>query len=396
VIVSLVPPRRAEPVPAPAPRAGAGIEVAPALEERVEPVRDSARDVTFPDDVEVIGVSAGGADRAYLLDTLVATENHVVNDRLERAPVSVTYCDRTNCARAFTGGEDGPPLELRAVGFFAEGGMVLGAGDGRYFQKTGRPVAPGTSAPFPYRELPSVRTTWAEWAGAHPATSVVYYPCLAVGAWQHVYPGRLVSVPPDEPVVGLTINGLHRAYLLRGFRKVFNFVVRDVIDDVWVTVAHDVRGHRTAAFVPTNPDAAAPITFAGWDARSGGMVLAWGGRRYECETGAPRGGADREPFPLRRVPLVSTTWSAWTGAHPDTAVYVGEFGDLVHLDRADEGTWDPLTALSRLLPLVPGCAVLLVLLAHRFARRGRARAACGPAPVTPNPAPGPGPPVGST
>jgi hypothetical protein len=351
--------------------------------------------VTFPDDAEVIGVSAAGADRAYLLASLVATQYHVVNDQLDRTPVSITYCDRTDCARAFTGGEDGRPLDLTAVGFSAEGGLVLGTGQGQFFQKTGRPVGPGALTPFPYRELPSVRTTWREWTGAHPDTSVVYYPCLSYGGWRNVYSGRIVSLPPDEPVAGITIDGVHRAYLLRAFDRVSNFVIHDGLADTWVAVAHDVRRHRTAALVADHPDAvAALLVFAGWEARSGGLLLAWNGRRYECETGAPRDGGDQS-FPFRRVPLVSTTWSAWSAVHPDTTVYVGAFRDLVHIPRVDQGTWHLLTSLDQLLPFVPGCVLLLILLARWYARYRRGRRAGDRAPVSPNPSPGTDPAGGS-
>jgi hypothetical protein len=335
-----------------------------------EPFRDTARNITFPDDTEVIGVSTGGGHRAYLLGTLVATQYHIVNDVLERVPVSVTYCDRTDCARVFTGAGS-LSLDLRVSGYSTDHGLVLTTGTGQYFQKTSAPVAPGAAVPFPFRELPSVRTTWREWTGAHPDTSVVYYPSLSYGGWRNVYPGRVVSVAPDEPVAGLAIDWVHRAYLLRAFNRASNFVIHDGLADVWVSVVHDVREHRTTALVATQPDAsAALLTFAGWSARSGGVLLAWDGRRYECATGALHDGADHAPFPFRQVPVVSTTWSAWTEAHPDTSVYVGEFRDLVHIPRVDQGGSERLTALGRLLPFAPGFVGLFVLLARRWRARG--------------------------
>jgi hypothetical protein len=331
------------------------------------PSRNSARNVTFPDDLQVVGISIGGADRAYLIGTLEQVQNHIVNDLIGNSSVSVTYCDRTHCARAFTGGETGRPLALRPAGFSAEGGMILDSGNGWYFQKTGQPVSPAGTGPFPYRELPSDQTTWGEWKRAHPETSVVYFPCLATEAWAGVCPSRVVSAEPSEPVAGVVVNGLPRAYVLRAFDRATNFVIHDSINDVPVTVAHCVRRDRTTALVPNHPDAS-PITFAGWDTRSGAMVLESDGRRYQSETGAPCDG-DSQPLPFRAEPLVRTTWGAWYAAHPDTTVYVGNLHALVHIPTVDDRTQRGLAYLQRLLPFAPALAVLLVLLARRFTRK---------------------------
>jgi hypothetical protein len=314
----------------------------------------------------VLGVSAGGQERAYLLDTMESTENHVVNDLFGETPVSVTYCDRTRCARAFTGGESGRPLALRPTGFSAESGMVLDSGQGQYFQNTGQPVSAG-AAPFPYREAPSARTTWGEWKAAHPDTAVVFFPCLASRAWAGDQPGDAVSIPPGERVAGVTINGLHRAYVLRAFDRPANFVISDALDDVQVTVAHSARDHHTSAFVPARP-IVPPITFAGWDPGGGGMVLEAGGRLYEAATGAPRDAGEPQPFPFREVALVEATWGEWKAAHPDTSVYVGQLRELVRLPRVAGGPTG-LTAVARLLPFAPGCALLLALIARRAVRR---------------------------
>jgi hypothetical protein len=339
-------------------------------QDACEPLLDSAQAVTFPDDLEVIGISTGGMDRAYILGTLEQVGYHVLNDLVGRASVSVTYCDRLNCARVFTGGETGHPLSLRAAGFSLEGGMVLDSGAGWYFQKSDRPASPNTIAPTPYHELESVRTTWGQWRALHPRSSVAYYPCLATDTWQRNYSSPLVEVSPGEPVVGLTLKGLHRAYLLRAFHEVRSFVTRDSLADVWMTLIHNVTRNRTRALIAARPEAnAAPVTFAGWDAQSGEMILAHDGHRYECDTGASRDGADQPPFPFREVPLVFTTWAEWRDAHPDTTINVGEFRDLVHLPQVEKGGWSWVGSLEHLMPFIPGCVLLLLWLVRRALRR---------------------------
>src|SRR5436309_12308333 len=54
------------------------------------------------DDADVIGVSVKGHHRAYCMATMADLERHVINDLIDRVPVTVTYCPRTNCVRALT------------------------------------------------------------------------------------------------------------------------------------------------------------------------------------------------------------------------------------------------------------------------------------------------------
>jgi hypothetical protein len=126
------------------------------------------------DNTEVIGVAAAGRHRAYVIDALVRREQHVVNDQLGGAPVTVTYCDRTDCARVFTDARGGGPLDVASggwVGRYEEGCMLLRVGSDRYRQDTGLPLAKD-APPFPLARAEFVRTTWKEWREAHPDTDV--------------------------------------------------------------------------------------------------------------------------------------------------------------------------------------------------------------------------------
>jgi hypothetical protein len=132
----------------------------------------SAAEARVAPDAEVIGVVAGGKARAYLVDALRGPTHHVVNDVLGEAPVSVTFCDRNECVRAFTGPEPGQPLPLNLGGW--DGANMLLQSDGRfYLQHTGRAyysTSPGDALPFD--TLPAERTTWKAWHAAHPDTDV--------------------------------------------------------------------------------------------------------------------------------------------------------------------------------------------------------------------------------
>jgi hypothetical protein len=122
-----------------------------------------------PDD-EVIGVLAGGKSRAYLVTALRSSMHHVVNDVLGSTPVSVTYCDRTECVRVFTGPADGRPLPMSQAGWNGEA-LMLRYGTRFYMQPTGQAAIPDAE-PIPCPTLPTERTTWKAWRAAHPDTDV--------------------------------------------------------------------------------------------------------------------------------------------------------------------------------------------------------------------------------
>jgi hypothetical protein len=123
------------------------------------------------DSAPVIGVSAGGRHRAYLLQTFLQPEARITNDLLGAVPVTVTYCDLSDCVRVFIGESQGRPLRV-AIGGWVRGrpkSMLLRVGSNMYWQDTGLPLDE-TTAPFPYPRLDFLRTTWGQWREAHPDT----------------------------------------------------------------------------------------------------------------------------------------------------------------------------------------------------------------------------------
>jgi hypothetical protein len=141
---------------------------------RLPPTRTVA-EATLQDGDEVIGICAGGRERAYFIRAMGAViggpKRHVVNDLLGGHAVSITWCDRTGCSRAFTGGPAREPLEL-GVGGWLKGGLALRVGDADYSQETGECLSDPGGPPIPYTELRHERTTWKAWRQAHPNTDV--------------------------------------------------------------------------------------------------------------------------------------------------------------------------------------------------------------------------------
>jgi hypothetical protein len=335
--------------------------------------RDSAQRVTFPDDTEVVGVSAGGEDRAYILRTLAPISQHVVNDSFGDLPVSITYCPMRDCLRVFVGEAGGEPLGLRPSGYAMEGGMVLDHQGELFYQESGNPFGPPSGRRPPLREIPHTRTTWKAWKEQHPTTEVIYYPSLTCGSWGTVYPRRRVKVPADAPVVGVTFRGKARAYLLAAFNDAGNYVLTDSYGGAALAVAYCARSGEATVYAGPDPKPPPYLTFGGWDARSpdGDMLLAIGGDVYLRKTGEALDGETTRPFPCREIPSLSTSWGEWVAAHPDTNLYIGhQYQYLRFSDGGDAGT-QLLGGFAYVLPFIPAFLLLVGLLRGRFLSRRR-------------------------
>jgi hypothetical protein len=138
-----------------------------------QPETVAARAASIDDDAEVIGVSVKGHYRAYCTATMANPERHVVNDLIDRVPVTVTYCDRTQCVRALTrDDESDEPLSVVGRGWY-EGKMMIRVG-GKTLPQDAESI-PGLS------DLKVETTTWREWKTAHPDTDVYAGPLAHSG-----------------------------------------------------------------------------------------------------------------------------------------------------------------------------------------------------------------------
>jgi hypothetical protein len=126
-----------------------------------------------PAGTPVIGVSVNGRHRAYTLQALYGPGQHVYNDMLGGAPVTVTYCNLDDCVKVFTAPNRRSRLDVVSGGADRSRArhMLLQVGSTRYWQDTMLPLV-STGAAFPYSEMAFERTTWGEWSKAHPDSEV--------------------------------------------------------------------------------------------------------------------------------------------------------------------------------------------------------------------------------
>lgn len=137
-----------------------------------QPAVMAMEDVNLPDNAPIIGIEVAGRARAYLLRAMsLKPERHVINDLLGDRPISVTYCDRTNCARVFTSADKGAALNLDVGGWIGDS-LAVQINGINYEQKTGKNLTTPGGAPLPYADCPFVQTTWGAWRSVHPQSDV--------------------------------------------------------------------------------------------------------------------------------------------------------------------------------------------------------------------------------
>lgn len=127
------------------------------------PAVEPASSAKIDENAQIIGVEVDGQFRAYCICEMRSPFTHVVNDVVGGVPVTVTYCDRSDCARVLTQSDElNTPLEV-GVGGFRDGQMLLRI-DHRNFSQNAPEV--------PLQDLEFERMTWKEWKTAHPDTDV--------------------------------------------------------------------------------------------------------------------------------------------------------------------------------------------------------------------------------
>ena len=137
---------------------------------RERPPTQTVDEAELPDDARVIGVVADGKARAYWQQPMFNPANHIINDLYGDVPITVTYCDRTDCVRVFTDETRGKPLKVGLMGY--ENGLLLRLDERGYHQENGRSMVSDSTETFPYADYPSEVTTWKAWKTAHPGTDV--------------------------------------------------------------------------------------------------------------------------------------------------------------------------------------------------------------------------------
>lgn|GEM_PF-3898985 len=273
------------------------------------------------DKASVIGVSVNGEHRAYRMQGMSMVETHVVNDVIQSVPVTVTYCDLRRCVRVFskTGLADAP-LNVRVGGFNDQTGLLLNV-DGE--------VVPQAADSVPLTRLDATVMSWKEWKSAHPDTSVYLgrepdFEALNRGLKNLVLNTQGVKRPKIElaakarigdatKVIGVSVNGNHRAYRITALSDPRATVLNDIIANVPVTVTYNSWTDCVRVFVDRDAEnEPLAVGLHGWE--QGRMILEIDGKSVA---------QDSDEVDLEQLDIETVSWKAWKAKHPDTDIYTG-------------------------------------------------------------------------
>ncbi len=175
----------------------------------------------------VIGVIVAGEARAYPLKIL--NYHEIVNDRVGKVPVAVTYCPLCDSAAVFDRRTPVGEREFGVSGLLYNSNVLMYDRDKKTESLWSQILASGVSGPGAEKELDSLPlelVTWGEWSQKHPMTLVLshdtghprdYTRSPYSGYFQSpalMFPAQPTSdrLPAKERILGVWIGDTYRAY----------------------------------------------------------------------------------------------------------------------------------------------------------------------------------------
>jgi hypothetical protein len=230
----------------------------------------------------VLGVFLGGIAKAYPIRIL--NWHEIVNDALGGQRIAVTYCPLCGTAMVFASEAAGRRRSFGVSGLLYNSDVLLyDRESGSLWSQVMKQAVSGPVKGAPLQQIPARHTTWAKWRKEHPQTTVLSFntghrrdyerdPYAGYASNEAVF----FPVPDDarlprkEWVLGLSVNGVSKAYVLSDCPETFS----DTFDKTQVVV-HCDRAERSAYAVDSE------------------------GTEY---------------------PSVQAYWFAWAAFHPDTEI----------------------------------------------------------------------------
>jgi hypothetical protein len=236
----------------------------------------------------VIGITIKGESRAYPINIL--NWHEIVNDQVQGVPVSVTYCPLCGTGIVYQSFVRGQVLKFGVSGLLYNSDVLL------YDRQTetlwSQILSKAVNGPLKGQKLTMVsssQTSWSSWLKKHPNTKVLStntgfdrdYRRSPYGDYEKntrtFFPvnARSRAYHPKERVLGITINGKHKAYPFVELGKLGTTSLRDNFQGQNLLINFDIQ----------NRD---------------GKVLGANGRPLE---------------------LVNSFWFAWYAFHEDTEIF---------------------------------------------------------------------------
>ena len=218
----------------------------------------TAKEADFlkPED-RVIGVNYKGVTRAYPIRIL--NWHEIVNDQMNGESVAVTFCPLCGTGIVYSGDFDGKPHQFGVSGLLYNSDVLL------YDRETetlwSQILSKGISGKLVNQALkviPSSHTSWQSWRKQNPQTLVLStdtgmkrnYTRSPYGDYTKnsstYFPVAFKSkrYHPKERVLGVTINGNHKAYPFSELAKLADTTLKDDFAGQQLTIEFDVENRE--------------------------------------------------------------------------------------------------------------------------------------------------------
>lgn len=138
---------------------GQGITSTPAMMQSLPPPpMTPASDMELADDEKVIAIEVAGEHFAYPLTRFSGIGDHIVNRAFHEKPITVAYCDLTDCVRVLTADNTREPLPVSQNGL-TNGELAL------RFHGLSYQLSKDT---IPLERYPFTIVNWKSWFKDHP------------------------------------------------------------------------------------------------------------------------------------------------------------------------------------------------------------------------------------
>lgn len=127
-----------------------------------------------------------------------------------------------------------------------------------------------------------------------------------------VQSANAANVDENSRVIGVTVGGRPRAYVMKAMTMLGTHIVNDLVEDVPVTVTYCDRTGCVRVLTQADESEALPVNLGGWV--DGKMNLLWEGKLYA---------QNDDKIPMEEMSFMVTTWKEWKSLYPETDVYTG-------------------------------------------------------------------------
>lgn len=233
-------------------QAGPGKDGIPSLEI---PRFTNAEKTDFLQDEDlVIGVVHNGIAKAY--PVRIMNYHEVINDQYGDEQLVVTYSPLTASAAAFSANIDGKVHTFGVSGLLYNNNLLLydWETESLWSQMKGQAVT-GKGSGKPLENVVASTSTWASWKAKHPETKVLSprtgykrnydidpYAIFGPDSRRLMFPvaRRDKKLPLKEQVLGLTYQGVSRAYPLPLLRNTAQKPLEDNLNGMKISIRYDV------------------------------------------------------------------------------------------------------------------------------------------------------------